>query len=74
MEILTKVAMQQKGSNMKFNNLKLLLWTDESSLGVVLTLVSFFPLQARQKDSSSSNTMCGWCVQLALGVNCCVIW
>ena len=34
---------------MKFYNLKLLLWTDESSLGVVLTLVSFFPLQARAK-------------------------
>ena len=74
MEILTKMVMQQKGSNMKFNNLKLLLWTDESSLGVVLTLVSFFPLQARQKDSSSGNTMCGWWVQLARGVNCCVIW
>ena len=54
MEILTKVAMQQKGSNMKFNNLKLLLWTDESSLGVVLTLVSFFPLQARAKAKDSS--------------------
>ena len=42
MEILTKMVMQHKGSNMKFNNLKLLLWTDESSLGVVLTLVSSF--------------------------------
>ena len=41
MEILTKMTMQHKGSNMKFDNLKLLLWTDESSLGEVLTLVSF---------------------------------
>ena len=47
MEILTKVAMQHKGSNMKFDNLKLLLWTDESSLGVVLTLVSFFSASSK---------------------------
>ena len=49
MEILTKVAMQHKGSNMKFNNLKLLLWTDESSLGEVLTLVSFFRFKQGKK-------------------------